>query len=231
MPFQRGCSSAPRRAAVSAQRHSAPGAPRCAFATTLRSRRNPGRRTARVAAPTRARLQSVARHLAAPSGAGWTRAGRFAQGTDGGAALADIASDVGFADQAHMSRVLRQLTGLTPPLRPRRPVADGRSICRATGARCTSDALSRAESGRHRRIDACRIRTRPQVPDSRRLGSPCTCFIVPRATSCSRDQESGSRCGTHRAPCAKACSWLRSPSWGDPSASRACSASDRRCAS
>lgn len=31
-----------------------------------------------------------------------------------GAGLADIAADVGFADQAHMSRVVRQLTGLTP---------------------------------------------------------------------------------------------------------------------
>jgi AraC-like DNA-binding protein len=31
-----------------------------------------------------------------------------------GAALADAAADVGFADQAHMNRVVRQLTGLTP---------------------------------------------------------------------------------------------------------------------
>lgn len=31
-----------------------------------------------------------------------------------GAGLADIAADVGFADQAHMSRVVHQLTGLTP---------------------------------------------------------------------------------------------------------------------
>lgn len=31
-----------------------------------------------------------------------------------GAALADISADVGFADQAHMSRVVRQVTGLTP---------------------------------------------------------------------------------------------------------------------
>jgi AraC-like DNA-binding protein len=31
-----------------------------------------------------------------------------------GASLADIAADVGFADQAHMSRAVRQLTGLTP---------------------------------------------------------------------------------------------------------------------
>jgi AraC-like DNA-binding protein len=31
-----------------------------------------------------------------------------------GASFADIANDVGFADQAHMSRVVRELTGLTP---------------------------------------------------------------------------------------------------------------------
>lgn len=31
-----------------------------------------------------------------------------------GASLADIAADVGFADQPHMSRVVRQLTGLSP---------------------------------------------------------------------------------------------------------------------
>jgi AraC-like DNA-binding protein len=31
-----------------------------------------------------------------------------------GASLADIAADLGYADQAHMSRVVRQLTGLTP---------------------------------------------------------------------------------------------------------------------
>jgi len=31
-----------------------------------------------------------------------------------GASLADISADVGFADQAHMSRVVRQLTSLTP---------------------------------------------------------------------------------------------------------------------
>lgn len=31
-----------------------------------------------------------------------------------GGSLADIAADVGFADQAHMSRVVRQITGLTP---------------------------------------------------------------------------------------------------------------------
>ncbi len=40
-----------------------------------------------------------------------------------GAGLADIAADVGFADQAHMSRVVQQLTGLTP----RRFVRSGHS--------------------------------------------------------------------------------------------------------
>ncbi len=44
-----------------------------------------------------ARVQAVSRRAQAP-----------------GAALADIAADVGFADQAHMSRVVRQLTGVTP---------------------------------------------------------------------------------------------------------------------
>jgi AraC-like DNA-binding protein len=45
-----------------------------------------------------ARLQSVSRHA------------------QQGAALADIAAHTGFADQAHMTRVVRQLTGLTPRL-------------------------------------------------------------------------------------------------------------------
>jgi transcriptional regulator GlxA family with amidase domain len=31
-----------------------------------------------------------------------------------GASLAHIAADAGFADQAHMSRVVREMTGLTP---------------------------------------------------------------------------------------------------------------------
>ena len=31
-----------------------------------------------------------------------------------GASLADTANNVGFADQAHMCRVVRQLTGMTP---------------------------------------------------------------------------------------------------------------------
>lgn len=43
-----------------------------------------------------ARVQAVGRHVYA------------------GTALADAAADAGFADQAHMNRVVRQLTGLTP---------------------------------------------------------------------------------------------------------------------
>jgi len=52
----------------------------------------------------------------------------------GAATLADIAADVGFADQAHMTRVVRQLTGLTPQrLRRagRTPIAS--AFRRATG--------------------------------------------------------------------------------------------------
>jgi len=44
-----------------------------------------------------------------------------------GATLADIAAHTGFADQAHMTRVVRQLTGLTPRLfvrSQRSPLAD-----------------------------------------------------------------------------------------------------------
>ncbi|KNZ31252.1 MAG: hypothetical protein AD742_18905 [Methylibium sp. NZG] len=53
-----------------------------------------------------ARLQSVSR-----------------KAQSGAASLADIAADVGFADQAHMSHAVQQLTGLTP----RRFVRAGRS--------------------------------------------------------------------------------------------------------
>jgi AraC-like DNA-binding protein len=51
-----------------------------------------------------------------------------------GASLADIAADVGFADQAHMSRVVRQLTGLTPQrfVRPRQSPL-GHTFRQATG--------------------------------------------------------------------------------------------------
>lgn len=52
----------------------------------------------------------------------------------GGAALADIAADLGFADQAHMSRVVRQLTGLTPGRFTRsRPCPLAAGFRRATG--------------------------------------------------------------------------------------------------
>lgn len=51
-----------------------------------------------------------------------------------GATLADIAADVGFADQAHMSRVVRQLTGLTPGRFTRsRPGPLAAGFRRATG--------------------------------------------------------------------------------------------------
>jgi AraC-like DNA-binding protein len=49
------------------------------------------------------------RHLAQVARVQWVS--RKAQS---GASLADVAADVGFADQAHMSRAVRQTTGLTP---------------------------------------------------------------------------------------------------------------------
>jgi AraC-like DNA-binding protein len=51
------------------------------------------------------------RHLAQVSRVQWVS--RHAQQ---GASLADVAAHTGFADQAHMTRVVRQLTGLTPRL-------------------------------------------------------------------------------------------------------------------
>lgn len=51
-----------------------------------------------------------------------------------GAPLADIAADLGFTDQAHMSRVVRQLTGLTP----RNFVRSGVSPLAATWRRATA---------------------------------------------------------------------------------------------
>ena len=53
-----------------------------------------------------------------------------------GASLADIAADIGFADQAHMSRVVHQLTGLTP----RRFVRAAQSPMGATFRHATSGA-------------------------------------------------------------------------------------------
>jgi AraC-like DNA-binding protein len=51
-----------------------------------------------------------------------------------GATLADIAADVGFADQAHMTRVVRQLTGLTPQrFRQSGRTPIGAAFRRATG--------------------------------------------------------------------------------------------------
>lgn len=53
---------------------------------------------------------------------------------EAGAALADIAADVGFADQAHMTRVVRQLTGLTPQrLKHSSRSTIGAAFRRATG--------------------------------------------------------------------------------------------------
>jgi AraC-like DNA-binding protein len=54
-------------------------------------------------------LGTSPRHLAQV-----TRVQAVSRRAQTGASLADIAADVGFADQAHMSRVVRQLTGLTP---------------------------------------------------------------------------------------------------------------------
>jgi AraC-like DNA-binding protein len=51
-----------------------------------------------------------------------------------GASLADIAADVGFVDQAHMSRVVNQLTGLTP----RRFVRAGHTPMSAAFRRATN---------------------------------------------------------------------------------------------
>jgi AraC-like DNA-binding protein len=51
-----------------------------------------------------------------------------------GAALADIAADVGFADQAHMSRVVQQITGLTPRRFVRRPPTPLASVFRQATA-------------------------------------------------------------------------------------------------
>lgn len=49
------------------------------------------------------------RHLAQAS-----RLQAVSRKAQSGASLADVAADTGFADQAHMGRVVRQLTGLTP---------------------------------------------------------------------------------------------------------------------
>lgn len=56
------------------------------------------------------------------------------RGARAGVSLADIAADVGFSDQAHMSRVVRQITGLTPKQfarSERTPMAE--AFRRATG--------------------------------------------------------------------------------------------------
>jgi transcriptional regulator GlxA family with amidase domain len=65
-----------------------------------------------------ARLQGVAREL------------------DAGTSLAQVAANQGFADQPHMNRVVRQLTGLTPRELARAPASPVGTVFReATGGR------------------------------------------------------------------------------------------------
>jgi AraC-like DNA-binding protein len=73
-------------------------------------------------------LGTSPRHLAQVA-----RVQQVSRKAQAGAALADIAADVGFADQAHMSRVVRQLTGLTP----QRFASAGRSPIAAAFRRAT----------------------------------------------------------------------------------------------
>jgi len=54
-------------------------------------------------------LGTSPRHLAQVARVQWV-----SRRARSGASLADIAADVGFSDQAHMSRSIRQMTGLTP---------------------------------------------------------------------------------------------------------------------
>jgi AraC-like DNA-binding protein len=54
-------------------------------------------------------LGTSPRHLAQVA-----RVQAFSRKAQAGGGLADIAAELGFADQAHMSRVVRQLSGLTP---------------------------------------------------------------------------------------------------------------------
>jgi len=44
----------------------------------------------------------------------WTRLRRAAEAVQGGQTLADAASAAGFSDQAHFSRQMREMMGLTP---------------------------------------------------------------------------------------------------------------------
>jgi AraC-like DNA-binding protein len=76
-------------------------------------------------------LGTSPRHLAQVARVQWV-----SRRARSGASLADIAADVGFSDQAHMSRSIRQMTGLTPRdfVRPRQtPMAS--AFRAATGGR------------------------------------------------------------------------------------------------
>jgi AraC-like DNA-binding protein len=68
---------------------------------------------ARAAAVSRRQLE---RHFAHWFGTSPRHLAQVARRAQQGASLADIAAHTGFADQAHMTRVVRQLTGLTPRL-------------------------------------------------------------------------------------------------------------------
>jgi transcriptional regulator GlxA family with amidase domain len=72
------------------------------------------------------------RHLAQVS-----RVQAVSRKAQSGASLADIAADVGFADQAHMTRVVRQLTGLTPRRFVRSPQTALASAFRAASGGAT----------------------------------------------------------------------------------------------
>ena len=59
----------------------------------------------------------------------WTRLRRAAEALQGGQSLADAAITAGFADQAHLTRQMREMMGLTPAVLP--PIVRGHSL-RAT---------------------------------------------------------------------------------------------------
>lgn len=63
------------------------------------------------------RLRALARHdLGMPLTRWrvWTRLGRTAQAVQAGQSLADAAVTAGFADQAHLTRQMREMMGVTP---------------------------------------------------------------------------------------------------------------------
>ena len=103
-----------RAAAAVAPRRCAPRAQRCGCAPTRSARIED---LAAEACVSRRQLErdfghwigTSPRHLAQVS-----RLQAVSRKAQAGASLADIAVDTGFADQAHMTRAVRQLTGLTP---------------------------------------------------------------------------------------------------------------------